>query len=562
MKRNAGALTGREFDVVVIGGGIAGACAAWDAALRGLDVALLERGDFCQATSAHSLKVVHGGIRYLQHADLARVRESCRERSAFLRIAPHLVRPLPFVIPTYGHAMQGKEILWLAFRVLSAATADRNAGIEDPGQRIPGGSLLSREETLRSFGGLVEERGLTGAGTFHDGQLRNPPRLVLAIVASAVRAGAVAVNHCEVRGFLRHGARVGGVVASDVLGGDRIEVRGRVVVNAAGPFAEEILASTGMQQRRSIPLSRDMAVVIGRRLVDRALGVQTKYRDPDAVLSRGNRHLFVVPWRRSTLIGVNSKVYDGEPSALEVGEPEVAAFLDEIREASPSLALSLRDVVQVYGGLLPFGENAPDASDLSFGKRSILVDHAGRGVEGLITAISVRFTTGRSVAERAVDLAVRKLGRGAPACATTRTRVHGGEFPSLAALEREASARLGERLPPDAIADLVEAHGSDYGAVAALVEREPGLARTIGSSSTSEAEVVHAVREEMACKLTDVVLRRTQLGTEGHPGEDALRACAALMGRELGWDGRRIDREIEEASAAYPSWARSVGARG
>jgi glycerol-3-phosphate dehydrogenase len=559
VKRDLAALATREHDLVVIGGGIAGACVAWDAALRGLSVALLERGDFCQATSAVSLKVVHGGIRYLQHADIARVRESCRERSAFLRIAPHLVRPLPFVIPTYGHGMQGKEILWAAFRVLSAATFDRNAGIGDPEQRIPGGTLVSREEMLRRFGDLVEGRGLTGAGMFYDGQLRNPPRLVLAIVESAVRAGALAANYCEVRGLLRDGARVRGVLARDTVTGDPLEVRARVVVNAAGPYAEEVLTAAGAQDRPRIPLSRDMAVVIGRRLVDRAaLGVQTKYRDPDALLSRGNRHLFVVPWRSSTLIGVNSKVYEGDPSALRVSVPEVQGFLEEIREASPHLSLGLDDVTQVYAGLLPFGENTPGAKDLSFGKRSILVDHEARGAPGLISAVSVRFTTGRSVAERAIDLALVKLGKTSRACATTRTRVHGGAVESLAALEREAGARCEGRLAAEAVREVVDAHGSEYAAVATLVEARPHLAEPLGASSIPRAEVVHAVREEMALKLTDVVLRRTQLGTERHPGAEALRQCAELMGAELGWDARRIEREIDEANGAYPPWASHV----
>src|SRR6185312_6461503 len=194
MRRDLSALSTGEFDLLVVGGGICGAAAAWDAAQRGLSVALVERGDFSGATSAESLKVVHGGIRYLQHLDLPRVRESSRERSALLRIAPHLVHPFPFVVPAYGHGMRGPEALAAAFLAWAVLTADRNRGIPDPDRRVPRGRIVSRREVLDWFPQL-EQKDLTGAGMFWDGQMYNPPRLVWSFVRSALRAGAVAANH-------------------------------------------------------------------------------------------------------------------------------------------------------------------------------------------------------------------------------------------------------------------------------------------------------------------------------------------------------------------------------
>ena len=182
------AATEHEYDVVVIGGGITGACAAWDAATRGLSVLLLERADFGSATSAHSLKILHGGIRYLQHLDFRRLRESCRERSAFLRMAPHLTSPKPFVVPTYGQGLQGKNVFRAAFALLRFLTADRNRNISDESQKIPNGSTISRDEVLRRFPG-VNANGLTGAAVFHDGMLLNPPRLIFEIVQTAKDAG-------------------------------------------------------------------------------------------------------------------------------------------------------------------------------------------------------------------------------------------------------------------------------------------------------------------------------------------------------------------------------------
>jgi glycerol-3-phosphate dehydrogenase len=352
---------GREkFDLVVIGAGIGGACAAWDAAMRGLRVALLERSDFGSGASAHSLKILHGGIRYLQHLDIARLRESCQERTAFLRIAPHLTRPLPFAVPTYGFGLRGKLPLRVAFQLLNVFTADRNRGIEQTAQHIAAPFLLSRTEFVQRFP-LLEGPGLTGAGVFFDGHLLNPPRLVYSIVRSAHAAGAVAANYCSVERLLVRDGSVEGVAVRDEVSRQEFDVRSRVVLNAAGPFAPAVHAHSVGAAHPEVPLSRDMALVVKRQLIgDMAVAVQTRYHDPDAWLSRGNRHVFMVPWRRSfTLIGVNSRVYDSSPFDLAVTEQEIDGFLDEINESCPGLALTRDDVKVVNAGLLPFGENRP-----------------------------------------------------------------------------------------------------------------------------------------------------------------------------------------------------------
>ena len=197
MKRNIAALCGQRYDLVVVGGGIFGVCCAWDAVQRGLSVALVERGDFAQATSANHFKIAHGGLRYLQHADVHRIRESSHERSALLRIAPHLNYPLPVVIPTYGHGIKGKEILRAGFLLYDLLTSDRNRGIRDPKRRIPPGSFLSRSEALDLFPGLSKNN-LTGAAIFSDGQIYNPPRLALSFLRSATDGGCNAANYAEV----------------------------------------------------------------------------------------------------------------------------------------------------------------------------------------------------------------------------------------------------------------------------------------------------------------------------------------------------------------------------
>jgi glycerol-3-phosphate dehydrogenase len=540
MARALAALAGKEFDVLVVGGGVTGAVTAWDAAQRGLSVALLERGDFGGATSAESLKVVHGGVRYLQHLDIVRVRESSRERRALLRMAPHLVQPMPFVVPTYGHGMRGPEILRAAFAMLNALTADRNRGLTDPARRIPAAKIVSRSRVLEWFPDLDQD-GLTGAGVFYDGQMFNPPRLVWALVRTAARVGAAVANYCDVTALLLQGRRVIGVRVEDRLGGEKFEVRARTVVNAAGPYAEALLVRSGIRAARSVPFSRDMALVLKRRLVDgRGLALQTRYRDPSAVLSRGARHLFLVPWRGRTLVGVNSLIWRDEPDRLRVTEAEVSDFVTEIAEADPKLGLTMDDVALVMAGLLPVEKGDEEGGNVSFGKRPLVVDNArSDNVQGLVSAISNRYTVARGVAEKAVDLVYHKLGRSVRPSRTEVTRIHGADFFRFDELVREVAAALPEGLEPAMADRLARDHGSAYGEVLRLARERPELGVPVGGSDILRAEVVHAARSEMVCKLSDAVFGRTGIATVGDPGRAELEECADLVAAQLGWDAAR-----------------------
>jgi glycerol-3-phosphate dehydrogenase len=555
MRRNVAALVEKEYDVVVVGGGIFGICAAWDARQRGLSVALVEQGDFGGATSANCFKIVHGGLRYLQHADLYRMRESNRELNALLRIAPHLVSPLPIAIPTYGHGMQSKELLRLALLAYDLITCDRNRGLKDPQRRLPRPRVISRQECLSLFPGLKHE-GLTGAVLFYDGHMYSPPRLALSYLKSAIRAGGDAANYVEATDFLQRESRVYGIQARDVLSGEVLEIRGRIVLNATGPWAERLLRRhMGLHFGPTLSYSRDACFVVAQPLIERyALAVQGRTRDPDAVLSRGRRHLFIVPWREHTLIGVWHVVYMGAPGEFTVTEEDLQTFLDEINEAYPPLGLTLNDVAMCHAGLVPFGQNASGAADLSYGKRSHLIDHAREhGVEGLVSLLGVRYTTARGMATRAIDLVFRKLGRQAPRSVTATTPLYGGRIERFADFLHSAVDGRPPTLSPAAIRALVRNHGSAYGEVLRYVADDPRGGETLGTSTVLKAEVIHAVREEMAQKLADVAFRRTDLGTGGYPGEGALRQCAELMALELGWTESQLRQELDEVNAVFPS---------
>lgn len=546
MTRDARLLAECEYDLAIVGGGAFGAAALWDATLRGLRAVLIERGDFGGGASAECFKVVHGGIRYLQHANITRLRSSCRERSALLKIAPHLVAPLPIVIPTYGHGRKGKAFLGAGMYAYDLLTLDRNARIADPSRRIPFTRLLGRREVLDLYPEL-DDRELTGGAVFDDGQMHSPPRLVLAYVKSAVAAGAVACNYVEATGFLYQGDRVCGVKARDRIGGEDLEIRAKLVLNAAGPGAEYLLAGDarfGRWERGSF--SRDACFAVRRRASSRfALAVQGKSRDRDARFGREARHMFIVPWRHLTLIGVWHKRFPGHPDTAIVEDAELDDWIREINECYPALELRQDDVVYRNCGLVPFGADPGSAEALSFGKESRFIDHSAvHGLRGLVTLIGIRFTTARGDAAEALDLLLRQMPA-APGRADTQNRaLAGGDIEDFAAFRRRALG-TGSRVAGRSTLDrLLRAYGTEYAEVLWIAEMDAGDAAVIAGTGTLLAEATHAVRNEMAVRLEDVVLRRTELGSGCHPGQAALATVAGRMRSLLGWSAEREHAEI------------------
>jgi glycerol-3-phosphate dehydrogenase len=549
MKRQVEQLESREFDLVVVGGGIFGACAAWDAALRGLSVVLLEAYDFGSGVSANSFRMVHGGIRYIQHLDFPRVRSSCHERTALLRTAPHLVAPLPIAIPTYGHLLEGKEFLACGMYLYDLVTADRNRRIADPERQIPWTRLLGKSEIQEMFPGLPEER-LTGGTLFCDAQMYNPTRLVWAFIASAIGQGAVAVNHVSADEFIVEKGKVVGVSATDALTGDKYRIRSRMVLNTAGPWSGWLLKNSNMQLPGRVPYSRDACFIVPRRFPHAAaLAIQGGTKDPDAKFSRPARHMFVVPWREYSLIGVWHVVTEVHPEKIDVTDEELESFIKEMNECYPALELRQDEVKIWNAGLVPFGENAPGAKDLKYGHRSHLVDHAKTdGLEGLITLIGIRYTMGRGDAERAVSLACRHLGHSARVPDTLGTPVYGGDIPHFTEFMEAARARHQGKLSTEVIDALARNHGTRFEAVLDVGE-QAGLGwEPIPGTRTLPAEIVYVARDEMACKLSDVIFTRTDMAAAEDPGADAIATAADLVARELGWSAERRAAELEDVA--------------
>jgi glycerol-3-phosphate dehydrogenase len=548
MVRNLTNLSRHTYDVLVIGGGIYGVCIAWDAALRGLSVALVEKGDFGHATSSNSLRVIHGGLRYLQHGDIRRVRRSIQERAAFMRIAPHLVHPLPFLIPTYGHSLRGKEILSLAIFINKIVGLDRDH-LPGAHKQLLEGRVISKPECLRLFPGVCE-KGLTGGAIVYDCQMSNSERLVLSFARSASQAGAELANYIEAKALLTDCGRVGGIKARDVLAGDEFKIAAKVIVNATGPWTNSIASAfTGRFPSRRASLSKAFNLLINRQLVcDNAVGVYSRgrFKDRDAILDKGSRLFFIMPWQHRSLIGTAHLPYDGGPDAFQVAEAEIQDFISEINDAYPAADIGIKDVERVYGGLLPADA---DNGGVQLLREHQLYDHQKDDhIDGLISVKGVKFTEARYVAEKTVDAVFRKLGSKSAKSQTAFTPLYGGQMEDFEKFVREETKRRFRDLSVDAVRLLISQYGSRYDHILKYLQTPSEAGHTI--LDLTRAEVMHGIREEMAHKLSDIVLRRTTVAIAGNMTEDALQIAGAVAAQELGWDANRLLKEMREVRAA------------
>jgi glycerol-3-phosphate dehydrogenase len=535
MRRDLDRLAGERFDVLVVGGGIHGAAAAREAAARGLCTALIEREDFGHATSANSLRIIHGGLRYLQHGDLAKIRDSVRARRGILRRFPHLAAPLPCVLPTRGLGTRGRPAMALALGLYDLLSADRNAGVA-PSCRIPRGRVIGLAELQQRAPNLAAPRA-SGGALWHDGIALDAERLVLELALDADAAGAAVANYVRAEGLLRGGRRIEGVSARDAAGGRELLIRAAVTIDATGPWLGEMWRR---EEVRSGPpaLAKAVNVIVGRPIFgETAVGVEA---------SGGGRLFFFVPWRGATMIGTAYLPHHGSPDDCSVSARDLEELVREINRIHPAARIVPEEVRLAHAGLLPLDPRAGGAASVEARllRRPRVLDAAREtGLEGLVGIEGIKYTTGMTVGARAVDLAAAKLGR---ACRTAARDTPDTPGPPVAprGLDTALAARL----------------RCTYGAAAdALIRDLRGggeLAHRIAEDQpTTAAEVLHAARAEMASTLADVVLRRTPLGTCGHPGAAALARCAGILGVELDWDAARQEREIARVEEHYRRFA-------
>ncbi len=516
------------FDLVVVGAGINGLGIARDAAARGLRVVLLEQDDICSGVSAWSGRLVHGGLRYLEHRDFALVRESLRERERLFRLAPHLVKPKRLLMPLYSHNQRPAWMIRLGMIAYDVLSFDKRTGRHE---------VLKPEATVRRFTG-ISKQGLGGAAVFTDGQVEYAERLCVEVAVAAAGDGAVIRTKARVEEPVFEGGRVIGVKFRDTRDDTMHEVRGHVVLNVAGPWIDRIFRRGAPEQPRLNGGTKGSHLI-----VDRFPGA------PDDVVyyesKTDGRLVLVIPWMGRYLIGTTDIRFDEDPGEARCDADEMTYLLGEVNALIPDAGLTPDDVLFTYSGVRPL-PYAPDVEEWEIPRSHVLHDHAP-DLPGLITVVGGKLTTYRQLAEDAIDDVFKRLGRKSPRCVTANLPLPGatgdlGEARSYI-VSRGLSERTADRL--------VAMYGGRALDVLSEAEGDAELAEVLHEATGAlAAELLFAVRHEFALTLTDVLARRMLLAFEPGHGLEVVDRAADVLGDRLGWDGDRRKAEIAE----YHEW--------
>ncbi len=515
------ALARTEFDVLVIGGGITGVAVARDAAMRGLRTALVEREDFASGTSSRSSRLVHGGIRYLEHGELHLVFESSRERRILLHLAPHLVRPLLFIWPVFERARIPLWKLRAALFLYDALSFFRNVA---PHRTLDPQLVETMEPALRSVG-------LLGGATYYDAAT-DDARLTLATARAAADEGAIVVNHAAVRALGRAGDSIAGADVEDLLGGRALSIRARVLVNATGPWSDDIRQLADPAARPTLRGTKGVHIMVPRNRV----------RNNDAITITSpidGRVMFVLPAGTHTIVGTTDTDYGGPPDQVHATPDDIVYLLRSVNAYFPAAHLAAHDVVSAWAGIRPLvasGDGAPG---------TVSREHAIHWtVPALLTISGGKLTTHRLMAAQAVDAIAKRLGVDRPRASTDRTRLPGGDIPSMDGELDQARAKVGDA---DIAEHLVTSYGTGWRHLWRHASEHDALrARIVPELPYIMAELRHVVSYEMALTLGDILIRRLHLAfdTPDHARELAPRV-AEHVAALLGWTADDIARELE-----------------
>lgn len=509
-------LSGR-FDVAVIGGGVHGAAAALEAVRRGCRVLLVERGDFAAATSANSLRIIHGGLRYLQSADLRRSRESAGEQRELLATAPHLVAPLPCLMATGRSLKRGRLAMRLGLWFYDHGIC---AGLP----RRSGGRLVTTAEANRRVGMSLFD-GFSGAALWHEARVTDAERLVLTYLKTAERAGAVVLNYTEAAGVAPGEPNT--LEMRDLATGRSHEARADAVIDTASLLAPHRY------------WARAANLVLARPFPDCAVGMNLEGRAGEA-----GRLLFAVPLAGRLAVG--TWYFEDRPDAGPGLSPaELEVCLADARRILPGLDLQQEDVARIHVGRLPV---RGAADPLSLLERPVIRPVAGG--RRIVTVTGVKYTTARPTARKAL----RQAGLGGAPRVETRPWYGGGLPPDM--VKRTVGARFADHGEDSEAAPVIERLCRQYGDVAVAIAelaavRSGGFERIPGGDGI-RAEIDYCIEHEHCRTLADFLLRRSGLGAAGTPPRATIDYCAAVMAERLGWGDDRVDDEVAATRASYP----------
>jgi glycerol-3-phosphate dehydrogenase len=529
----------REFDLIIIGGGITGAAVAYAASGRGLKVALFEKKDFGGATSAATSKLIHGGLRYLANMEFKLVRESLQERRILGNIAPNFVYPLPFIFPGYK-SWKGNMWKMAAGMFLYDMLSFDKKNTWDPSKRLPNHKTLNYKQTIEKEPNLLKEK-LRNSVLFYDYQSIFPERLTLAFIRSAVDYGADVANYSEVIDFCyKNKDTVNGVVVKDHINGESSEYKAPLVVNCGGTWADKILETAAKNKSISheVKRSEGIHVITDKIAGDHVVSLQKK----------DGTHMMIMPWRNHSIIGTTDKEYFGSPDDYKVSRASIDDVINDVN-SHYGKKISYKNIRHVYGGLRPLVDDQTEGSYSSSRKYEVY-DNREEGLSGLITVEGGKYTTSRNLAKTVIDLAAEKLNRRIDSSVTHTLYLAGSEIRNMKEFMKKQHLHY-----TDFSKETVEYVSRNYGTLSKdvfqLARENKAYAEVVSHDGELLAEAVYGVQKESARSLKDILLRRTGIGTLGHPGKAILETTAKTIAPLLNWSDEKIQDEIDAAEAYF-----------
>ncbi len=531
-----------HYDVVIVGAGIHGAALAWELTRRGISTALLEQDDFGSGASANSLKIIHGGLRYLQHLDWVRSRQSAQEQQFLRRLAPHLIRTLPCVMPTYRGLRKSRIALCCGLSLYERLIS-RNGQ-----QALDEKSALITREHLQTLIPVNLTRDMTGGAIWYDAQVYNSERFTLSYVMTAKEQGADVFNYAKVNALDIRGGRVAAALTENRLTGESHRFRCSVLVNATGADIFEAPFESIPTYTAAPRFIRAVNLILPGRISDYAVGLSIR---SDRTQGRvDDRLLFFTPLGQSTIVGT-WYFPDRRDLGHAITRGELHQCVRDVRGRFRDFDFEESDVRHVHIGRLPATVSRRSKTGKLLERSSIIDAKLEQGVEGLVSIVSVKYTTARLVAEQSVSLICSKLDH-QPRRETLAARLSGGEIDDFAEFLDGKTRQYGDQLSASAIYRLACHYGTHIDDVVALMGRCHALREIIpGSEDTLAAEIHYAMTSEKAFTLSDVILRRTGLGHLGRPPQEALDYCMGMMASHYRWDDARLVREMESIAASY-----------
>lgn len=521
----------KKFDLVVIGGGINGCGITRDASERGLKVLLLEKEDFASGCTAASTRLIHGGLRYLEHFEFDLVRESLRERELLLKNANHLVKPLELCLPIYKGSKRSFRLIKFGMILYDLLSYDKS---------LPSHKILSAA-AFKKYEPGINDQDLISAAVYYDSQIAFPERFCIENILMAKKYGALVVNHSEVTKINLKNKKIKSVEIIDKLTGSRYSFSGKIIINASGPWVDSLCKLTKKKIDRKIGGTKGSHIIIKKFNNGPKHAVYSASRSD-------NRPFFIIPWQEYYLIGTTDIPFSGDPDRVSIDKSEIDYLINETNSILKSKKITKDEILFSYSGIrpLPYVINTDPGS---ITRKHIVFDHESDEIENFISVIGGKLTTYRNLSEQAVNLACKKLGKEKADCKTKFIPLPGCVKGSIKDFKNENSKKLSDvsKLDEDIVSHLIDIYGNQVFNILNLINENPDFGKLLSSHSLDiRAQVHYALKNELAFTVSDILLRRLSLGISEGLGEDAISYISDQIKNYFNLSQEEITKQVND----------------